>query len=293
MRYQLEKTLLALTSALFCALPEKGALGLGRWLGMLIYHVIGSRRRLALENVRLAYGDELKAPERREIVRRSYGHLGLNIAEFFRLPTLPPRELLDRVTVEGEEKLRAALDQGRGVLLLSAHLGNWDYLSAAIAMKGYPLALITKVSRSDALNRIWMGYREKSGVRMLMGRGTMKESLKQLKKGGVVGFVLDQNARRKEGVFVPFFGRQACTLSSLAIIARRTGAPVVPVHIFRADGRHTVVFDEPIVTESHDNQEVDILERTAAYTRWTEKAIRRHPDQWTWLHDRWRTRPRP
>ena len=291
MRHFLEKMVLAGISALFCSLPESVVPGLGSSLGRILYFTLWKRRRLALENIQLAYGNELDRSEARRIVLDSYEHLGMNLVEFFRLPTLEPGELLDRVAMEGQENLDKVFDQGKGVLLLSAHLGNWDYLSASIAMNGYPLALITKISRSDALNDIWMGHREKTGVTMLMGRGTMKESLKQLKRGGIVGFVLDQNARRREGVFVPFFGRQACTLSSLAILSRRTGTPVIPVYTFRVNGRHKVVFEEPIQTDNIEDQDLDILERTAAYTRWTEKVIREHPDQWTWLHNRWKTRP--
>jgi KDO2-lipid IV(A) lauroyltransferase len=292
MRHFLEKTILGGISVLFCSLPESAVPGFGRSLGKILHFTLWKRRRLALENIQLAYGSELDRSEARRIVSDSYEHLGMNLVEFFRLPTLEHGELLDRVDMEGQEILDNALDQGKGVLLLSAHLGNWDYLSASIAMNGYSVALITKISRSAALNDIWMGYREKTGVTMLMGRGTMKESLKQLKRGGIVGFVLDQNARRREGVFVPFFGRPACTLSSLAILSRRTGTPVIPVHTFRSKIGHKVVFEPPIQTDNIEDQDLDILERTAAYTRWTEKVIREHPDQWTWLHDRWKTKPR-
>jgi KDO2-lipid IV(A) lauroyltransferase len=291
MKHFLEKTLLAAVSKLFCSLPESTVPRVGRSLGKFLYFTLGNRRRLAMENVKLAYGSEIDLPGARKIVLDSYEHLGMNVVEFFRLPILEPEALLERIEMEGLEYLDEALSFGKGVLMLSAHLGNWDYLSASIAMSGYPLALITKISRSKALNDIWMGYREKTGVKMLMGRGTMKESLKQLKGGGIVGFVLDQNARRKEGVFVPFFGRQACTLSSLAILSRRTGVPVVPVHIFRKNGLHKIILEEPINTRYYEDQERDIIERTAAYTSWTEKVIRQHPEQWAWLHDRWKTRP--
>ena len=291
MKYQLEKFVLKLITVLFCWPSEKIAVALGRSLGRALFYLAGARRRLALENVQLAYQEDLKPMQKREVVFRSFEYLGTNVVEFFRMPTLEPKELLGRVDIEGQDHLDKALGNGQGVLLLSAHLGNWDYLSAAIAMNGYPLALITKVSRSEALNDVWMGHREKTGVTMLMGRGTMKDSLKHLKRGGVVGFVLDQNARRKEGVFVPFFGKQACTLSSLAILSRRTRAPVIPVHTFRSGGVHKIIIGEPILIDRIEDQELDILERTTAYTRWTEKVIREHPEQWTWLHNRWKTRP--
>ena len=119
----------------------------------------------------------------------------------------------------------------------------------------------------------------------------MKESLKHLKGGGMVGFVLDQNARLTEGIFVPFFGIQACTLTSLAILARRTGSPVVPIHTYRTGKGHHVIIEEPLDHDQLADQDQDTIERTRQYVQWTERVIRKNPDQWTWLHDRWKTRP--
>jgi len=113
-----------------------------------------------------------------------------------------------------------------------------------------------------------------------------------LKNGGIVGCVLDQNARRKEGVFVPFFGRQASTITNLALLARRTGAPVVPLYTYRDGDIHRIVIEKPMLHDKLDDAEEDVLERTAAYTQWIEKVVRLYPQQWTWLHNRWRTRPK-
>ena len=106
-----------------------------------------------------------------------------------------------------------------------------------------------------------------------------------------MAFVMDQNARLTEGVFVPFFGKQACTLTSLAILARRTGSPVLPVYSYRTGGGHHIVIEEPLRHDPLPDTGEDTVERTRAYTQWVEKVVRQHPDQWTWLHDRWRTRP--
>jgi KDO2-lipid IV(A) lauroyltransferase len=125
-----------------------------------------------------------------------------------------------------------------------------------------------------------------------MGRGTVKESLRYLKNGGLVAFALDQNARRKEGVFVPFFGREACTITSLALLARRTGAPVIPLYIYRDGDVHRIVVEKAILHDSVADTEADIIERTRVYMQWTEKVVRLHPQQWTWLHDRWKTKPK-
>ena len=276
----------------FKVLPRGAALSLGRMIGRGGYCLVRQRRALALDNLRMSLGDTLGDGEIVKTAIASFESHGMTLAEFFKLPGLNRGNITRFTSVEGEENLVDAQALGRGVLILSAHLGNWDMLSAGLALRGYPVALITKVSRSRALNRIWMGYREKAGVQLIMGRGTMKKTLWHLKNQGMVGFALDQNARRKEGVFVPFFGREACTLTSLALMARRTRAPVVLIYSYRDGDMHRIVIEKPIVHDSIEDSEADLLERTRIYTQMIEKIVRLHPEQWTWLHDRWKTRPR-
>lgn len=292
MRYLLESVLLWGIGVVFRVLPKGASLFLGKMVGISGYYLAPGRRNLSLDNIRQAFAGEFDERKVRATALNSFGFLGMNISDFFKLPGLTLKTVERFTSIEGEENLVDALTAGNGVLVLSAHLGSWDMLTAGLAKRGYPLSLITKVSRSAALNRIWMGYRRNLGMELLMGRGTMKECLRHLKKGGIVGFALDQNARRREGVFVPFFGREACTITSLALIARRTGAPVLPVYVYREGDMHRIVIDDPIIHDNIEDAETDILERTRAYARWTEKVIREHPEQWTWLHDRWKTKPR-
>ena len=290
--YAVQYLFLRSIGSFFRVLPRSIGLFLGRQIGRLGYALARGRRRMTLENLESAFGGEKSHREIREIARSSYQHLGMNLVEFLRLPSVDGPAVERLVTISGRENLDSALTKGKGALLLSAHLGNWDLMGTAVVHAGYPLTLITKVSRNEAVNRIWMEYRTEQGIGLLSGRGVMKESLMHLAKGGALGFVLDQNARRSEGVFVPFFGRQACTLTSLAILARRKGTPVVPVHTYRENQFHRVVIGKPLDHEPLPDGDDDIRERTAGYMRWTEEVIRSHPEQWTWLHNRWRTRPR-
>jgi KDO2-lipid IV(A) lauroyltransferase len=293
MRYVFESALLWIMGILFRALPSAVALAFGRQLGSLAFILAYKRRRLALRNMSLALGNEISPREQTEIVKRSFKHFGTLLSEFFQIPGLTPDSVSDIITFEGEEFLDEALAQGKGVFILSSHVGNWDFMGAAFALRGYPLALITKKSRSEAINHLWMKYRADKGVKLLVGRGIMKESLKHLKDGGMVGFAIDQNARRDEGVFVPFFGREACTLTSLALLARRTGSPVIPIHTFRdGKGHHHIVIEKPMQHNPQPEQDQDVLERTREYTQWVEKVVRLHPEQWIWLHDRWKTKPK-
>jgi len=289
--YGLASLTLSLIGAAFRILPDAASHRLGRWIGLAGFRLSAGRREIALNNLKLAMGAELSSDQIETLARESFANLGVGLAEFFNLPSLDAEKLFELVEFAGEENLKSALSEGKGVLVLSAHLGNWDMLAASLAAKGFPISLITKVSRSEALNRVWMGYREAAGIKIFISSGSMGRILRQLKSGGIVGFVLDQNALREDGVFVPFFGKAACTLGSLAVLARRTGAPVIPVYTFREGGRHRVVVEGPIITPEIEDRDLDVLKRTEAYTSWTEKVIREHPEQWTWLHDRWKTRP--
>jgi KDO2-lipid IV(A) lauroyltransferase len=243
-------------------------------------------------NLDTAYGSEKTAKEKARIARKSFEQLGKGAAEFLLIPHLDNKILTDMVSLSGEHNLKAALDDGRGVLVLSAHLGNWELIGVTLAMMGYPIAIIAKISKSKAVNRMLTGNRGIAGVVVLQGRGLLKDTMRHLEAGGIVGFVLDQNARRREGVFVPFFGREACTLKSLALLARRTGAPVVPAYIHRQENRHHLVIGEILRNDLSEDVDADVLRWTESYTAWTERVIRQHPEQWTWLHDRWRTRPK-
>jgi KDO2-lipid IV(A) lauroyltransferase len=292
MRYLLETVLLWLTGSVFRMLPMRSGHKLGRMIGRMGFYLASGRRRLTMDNLKMALGGELSDREIMETALGSFEHLGMNVAEFFNLPSLNRENIGSHTFVEGEVNLLEALDYGKGVLVLSSHLGNWDMLSTGLALRGYPAALITKVSRSEALNRIWMKYRRDLGIGLFMGRGTMKETIRHLRKGGMVGFALDQNARRREGIFVPFFGHEACTITSLALLARRTGAPVVPIFTYREGDVHHIVIEKPFLHDDGLEADADILERTRIYTQWTEKIIRLHPEQWTWLHNRWKTRPK-
>jgi len=291
MKDLVEGALLWVMGGVFQSLPRRASLYLGKMIGRFGYCLASRRRILAIANLRMSLGGELKEEQIREIARASFEFLGMNAAEFFKLPMLSSTNIGRYTSVEGEENLIDALAMDKGVLSLSGHIGNWDMLSAGLALRGYPVSLITKVSRSRALNRIWTEYRRKAGIGLLMGRGTMKESLRHLRNKGIVGFAMDQNARRKEGVFVPFFGRDACTITSLAVLARRTGAPVVPIYSYREGDIHRIVIEEPMQHDNLEDADTDILVKTRAYTEWIEKVVRRHPGQWTWLHDRWKTRP--
>jgi Kdo2-lipid IVA lauroyltransferase/acyltransferase len=270
-------------------LPPAMGLAVGRRIGDALWWLLPRRRRVALGNIRLSVGREMAPDEIRRLGRRSFQHLGMNLIEACRYLLRPTDVMLSRVRVEGVEHLRSAAAQGRGILILTAHYGNWELLAAAHGLTGLPLSIVIRPLEHPVLDDLAARFRRRSGAELIVKRRAVREVLQALNRGRMVGILLDQNATRAEGVFVPFFGVTASTSKGLAILALRTGAPVVPVFLRRLpDGRHRMDIS-PALTPPQDG---DVHAYTAMFNEVIEAAIRRAPEQWLWMHNRWRTRPR-
>ena len=272
-------------------LPAPLALGVGRRLGDLTALALPRRRRVTLANVAQAF-PELPDADRRRLARRAWQHLGMTVVELARLLGRPLEATLGELTLDGLEHLHRVMREHGRALILTAHLGNWEYLSAASRLAGYPLSVVIRPLDSPALDTLADAMRRKTGVELIDKRGALRPVLEALRRGGLVGILLDQNAARREGVFVPFFGRAASTSRSLALLALRTGAPVLPIFIRReGPGRHRVVVEPPLARPTVNDPEQAVVELTTRCTQAIEAAIRSAPEQWLWSHDRWRTRP--
>jgi len=263
----------------------------GRRLGDLTALALSRRRQVALANVAMAFPD-LTPSQHRRLARQAWQHLGMTVVELARMLARPLEATLDELSFDGLPHLHAAMKQHGRALILTAHLGNWEYLSAAARLTGYPLSVVIRPLDSPVLDALAETMRRKTGVELIAKRGALRPVLEALRRGRLVGVLLDQNAARREGVFVPFFGRTASTSRSLALLSVRTGAPVVPIFIGReAPGRHRVVVEPPLPRPATNDPEQAVVELTERCTQAIEAAIRRTPEQWLWSHDRWRTRP--
>jgi KDO2-lipid IV(A) lauroyltransferase len=273
---------------LIAHLPERLGLALGRRIGDVLWWLLPRRRRVALDNVERSFGQQISFQDRRRLARRSFQHVGMTVIEACRYFFRPTGMLLARVRTEGMEHLRAAAGRGQGVLVLTAHYGNWELLAAAHGLSGLPLSIVMRPLDHPLLNDLAVRFRRRSGAELIVKRQAVREIMQALRRRRMVGILLDQNATRSEGVFVPFFGMLASTSKGLAVLALRTGAPVVPVFLRREPGGGHCLEVAPEVPVPSDG---DVVAFTESFTRAIEAAIRRAPEQWLWMHARWRTRP--
>ena len=228
-------------------LPVKFGVRLGGFLGGVGFTILPAERRKTLEHLRIAFSGEKRDAERREIARDCFRNLGRNLVEVVNLPRIIPH-LDEVVTLEGRDHLDRALAQGRGVLWLTAHLGNWELMAAFMAQNGYRLSVIAREVYDKRLNRLLVAYREDASVNVILrdSPSAGRQMLRALKEGHILGMLIDQDTKVK-GVMAPFFGKMANTPSGPASLAVRRSVPVVAGFIERkADGRHHIVIDPPL-----------------------------------------------
>jgi len=262
-----------------------------RWL----YRLLPFRRQVVLDNLRRVF-DSADSEEIQRLAQAHYGHLGHLLWEFIWFPWLPRAKRLAMVRVENLDALLAAHAQGKGVLILTGHFGNFEVATAA-GLAQFPQAqgrfhFVRRPIRPEWLDRLVTRRFRKAGFGVLPKRGGLDAILDRLGAGDLVVFPFDQHASRKDGILVEFFGHPAGTFRSLAVIALSTGAPVVPASSWReAGGRHVLRFETPLAPVDHPDTNEAIRLNTRAYNRALEWMIVRRPEQWWWVHRRWKAWP--
>lgn len=278
---------LVVVSAVGRRLPLRLGRFFGRRIGWLAFHVARRERKKAIANISIAF-PEWSESQRVATIMAMFRHFGMSLFEIAWLPNMDVA-LRDRLTVvEGIEPLLELMDAGRGVVVFTAHCGNWEWMSYAIGLFGRPTTVLQRERSAPEMNRYITGLRARSGVRTI-DRGSAsagRELIQSLRRGGILAFLIDQNIRT-ENVKVPFFGRPAPTPIGPAKLAVRTESIVVDILIERLpDGRHRMKVGEPFAVSRND----DPVELTERMTRVIEAQVRRVPEQWVWVHDRWRDR---
>ena len=275
------------------ALPRPAA----RWLAVGIVRVLlfcmPKLRKTALVNLQIAFPEWSEA-QRRAVLNKMARNLGRMAAEFARFPKWTPQNIERHVILDGNENFLAGQSRGKGVLYLTGHIGAWEISSFAHALYGFPVHYMARELDNPRVDALVNRYRGLSGNRPIFKNESARQMLKILRDSGTIGILADQNTMPEEGVFVNFFGKPACTTTGIARVALHTGAAVVPGYATWDEGirKYRLRFEPPVELVRTGDPDRDILENTQRFARVIEEIIRRHPDQWVWVHARWKARPK-
>jgi KDO2-lipid IV(A) lauroyltransferase len=270
------------------AMPRRLQLFLGESLGLTWFYIIPIRRKTALENLKIAF-PELTDAARWKIARSNFKNYGCGFLELLLLPHFDFKLFKKLVTFHGWENYENALSQKRGVFFLTLHMGSWELMSGTQGHAGIPLHVITKKIKAKSFNKIWTDLRLGQGIKLISEEKSTFQILKAIRRGEVVGFILDQFMGPPVGTRVKFFGKETGAPAALALFAERTRAPVIPIYNVRQPDGRIHVYCEPAIefTEQGSTAE-NISFMTQVYTSKLEEIVKRYPTQWLWIHRRWK-----
>jgi Kdo2-lipid IVA lauroyltransferase/acyltransferase len=292
MRHRLEYLPVRLLAAFIGALPRALARGIGIALGVTVYWLHPRLRRVGMRNLELAFPGKSRT-EKKKILRGVYVNLGRQLAEFCLFPRYTPENVAKVAVYEGFENFVAADSRGKGVVFLTAHLGGWEVSSFAHSLYGHPMDIVMRSLDNPYVDAMVDRYRTLHGNRTFRKQDFARGLLTALRQGETVGILMDTNMTPPQGAFVDFFGTPACTATGLARVALHTEAAVLPAfgvwdkHL----GKYKICFEPALSLRRTGDDDADALANTAMFTKVIERYVTRYPDQWLWVHRRWKTRP--
>ncbi len=273
------------------AIPRELRRNLLTGMFRLFYHLSPKQRLITIYNLTCAF-PEKSIKEIKNIARGAYRTLAITVADFFEIPSLTRDNIGNLVEVEGLEYYTKALEKNRGILMLGSHFSNWELTAVAISLVLKPAVITYRPLDSPTLDNLVLWVRSCTGNVLIDKEHAMRKMLRGLAHNEIVATMIDQNMAWQEGVFVDFFGRPACTTNGLALLALHTDAPVVPGYLLRLEnGKYRMVIKEEMTVIRTGDEDADILINTQNFTRFIEDTVREYPDQWFWIHQRWKTKP--
>ena len=284
-----------LSRGLFAAgriIPAKFGAMKGSLLGSLAFRFSKRERRKAVKNIRMAFGESISEKESRVVARESFRHFGKVLFEVLKIRNLNRKTIEKKFVFEGLDVVTEAIKSKRGIVVATGHIGNWELMGAAAAQLGVPVNVIARQINDNRLNDLVIKLRADAGVKTIVRESaeSAKMMLRSLKRGEMLALLIDQDLKT-EGVFVPFFGRDAWTPVGAAALAYRSGAVFAAASVHRLeDGKHLVRV-KAIDIDDELERDHAIIDATGRATKQLEQWIREKPEQWAWFHDRWKTRP--
>lgn len=270
-------------------IPRRIGFVAGKTLGNIAYLLSRRYRKVALNNLQRALPNE---PEKKKIAKEAFMNLGILVTDFIYFYNAGPKTLRRFVKISGTSHYQRAKEKGQGVLLLAAHLGNWELLGITLAGLISPIYVVVRPLDFEPLNRVTEYLRTFCGNRLLPKKHSMRSLLQALNQGEAVGILLDQKVNWKSGVYVEFFDQPTFANKGMALVALKTGVPVVPVFMVRQkDNTYQLIFEPELQLIRTGDKTKDIEKNTALFTKIIEHYVRTYPGQWLWMHNRWRKKP--
>jgi KDO2-lipid IV(A) lauroyltransferase len=287
-----EYTLALLLIKSFGLIPRGPAHRLARTMAWLGFHVAARQRRAGLRNLQMAL-PELSEAERERILQGCFRKLGRLLVEFTHFPALNRSNISEFVVHDGLDNYLEGVRRGHGVIFMTAHFGAWELSSFAHAIYGYPLKFVVRPIDNARVEALISGYRTSSGNVPIQRRNAARDILRALRNNEAIGILFDQNTTRSEGVFAEFFEIKAATTPALARLALQTNAAVIPGFLIWDEARqkHRLRLDPAVELINTGDLDRDVLENTKLFNKILEGYVRQYPDQWLWIHRRWKTRP--
>jgi Kdo2-lipid IVA lauroyltransferase/acyltransferase len=276
------------TCAFFCSFKCYSAIG--AFFGLLSFCFSPGLKKVALKNLSKAF-PEYSQEKINQIARQCFINQGRNLFELFKFGSLDESQISSLISFPDRKNLDEALKRGKGVLYVTAHFGNWELMGAGLSLMGYPINVIARRIYLEHLNNLLVKLRNKVGMKVILrsDESSARDILKALKNNEVIGVLIDQDTDVK-GVFVDFFGRKAFTTSGLAAIALRSSASVVSGFLIRQEKGHVLKVSPPLELTVTGDKTVDIQNNTQRFTKIVEDIVRQYPEQWVWMHKRWKTK---
>ena len=277
---------------LFYVIPLSVGVSIAGFFGDIAYLILGTYRRVAIENLTAAFGKEKSDAEIRAIARGVFRNAAKIAVELVNFPKITTENIDRFVRIDHPEIIEAAFKAGRGVIVLTAHFGNWELLAMTLRVKGYPGVAVGRKIYFSKFDDYLNSLRKIHDVNVMDREQSPRAFLRVLKSNRILGILADQDVDSVEGVFVNFFGRPAYTPIGPVALAKATGAALIPMFLVRDGWRHTFHVDRPLTLVDTGDKEADMVANTQMWSDVVEKYIRRYPDQWVWMHRRWKTKPK-
>jgi KDO2-lipid IV(A) lauroyltransferase len=276
----------------FYILPLSVGLFIAALLGRIAFCVLGKYRRITIENLKTAFGTEKSEIEIRAIARGVFENLAKIAVEMINFPKITEANLDKFVQIENIGVIDEAFKKGKGAIILTGHFGNWELLALAMRVRRYPGAVVGRRIYFHKYDRWLNELRRLHDVNIVYRDESPRNILKVLRKNAIMGMLADQDVDSVEGVFVNFFGRSAYTPIGPAVLAAASGASLIPAFMVRQGRRYRLIFEKPVELIDTGDKEKDIVTNTQAWSDVVESYIKKYPDQWVWMHRRWKTRPK-